>query len=360
MLKTFLSYAREDFEFVNSIFNLLTAHGYLPWMDKRLLLPGQDWQQEIVRSIKASDAFIVFFSSNSVGKRGVFQKELKLALDQLDYLLENDVYILPILIDECKVPEKFGNIQWIEKDDPEFKTKLLNSLNLIATQSQKLVNGTRLIKYVTKEEDYPSLKVRSTYPQIETEEIDTRVSQVNSIISGTINSQIFRMKRLYGPQDDLLDSKIGSELLYTAEVTLFSTNFISVYIRHYTYGSGAAHGNHASETLNIDMLHGVSFGLTDILNATGKFVSDCISKIDAKYDLENSLAGSQENLSESINASMDYRFKIDRLGISLFFDPYEIFPYSFGIIEIEFTWSELKKYRITSLGSRVTDDLVES
>ena len=321
MLKIFLSYAREDFEYVNSVFNMLEAHGFHPWMDKRRLLPGQDWQQEIIQSIKKSDAFMVFFSSSSVGKRGVFQKELKLALDQLDYLLENDVFILPILLDKCEVPDKFKRFQWIRKDDSDFTINISNSLNLVATQKEKFFYEGRLVKYETIEEEYPSLNVRATFPQLETKNTDPRVEQVNTIISGQINSSIFRTKRFYGPRDELLGNDFKSELSCSAEVALLSNNFISVYLQHYTYGSGAAHGNHAAETLNINILDGFSFTFSDLVEHVKQFESDCIAAIDQKYDLKNALNSDQEHLKKSIEFSLENRFKISIEGISLYFDP---------------------------------------
>lgn len=360
MLKIFLSYAREDFEHVNSVFNMLEAHGFHPWMDKRRLLPGHDWQQEIVKSIKKSDAFMVFFSSSSVGKRGVFQKELKLALDQLDYLLENDIFILPIVLDDCEVPEKFKRFQWIRKDDADFTANVSNALNLVAAKKEKFSYEGRLVKYETKEEEYPSLKVRCIFPQLESKKPDPRVEQVNSIISGQINASIFRAKRFYGPRDELLGSDFKSELSCSADVALLSNNFISVYLQHYTYGSGAAHGNHAAETLNINILDGFSFIFSDLVEHIEKFESDCITAIDQKYDLDNALNSDHKDLKKSIEFSMENRFKISIEGISLYFDPYEIFAYALGIVEVDFSWLELKKYGLTALGLHVINDLKES
>ena len=357
MLKIFLSYAREDLECVNSVFNMLEAHGFKPWMDKKRLLPGQDWQQEIVKSIKNSDVFIVFFSSSSVGKRGVFQKELKHALNQLEYLLENDVFILPIVLDDCEVPEKFRRFQWIHNDDADFTANVTNALNIVAAQKKKFSYEGRLVKYHTREEEYPSLKVRCTFPQLESQKSDPRVEQVNSIISGQINASIFREKRFYGPQDELLGNDTKSELSCFADVALLSRNFISVYLQHYTYGNGAAHGNHAAKTLNINILDGISFSFLDIVEQGEKFVTDSIDVIDKKYGLSNALNSDRSHLKKSIEFSMENRFKVSIDGISLYFDPYEIFAYAIGIIDISFSWSQLREYQLTDLGRKIMYDL---
>ena len=209
-------------------------------------------------------------------------------------------------------------------------------------------------------EKHPSLNVRVTFPQLETKNTDPRIEQVNTIISGQINSSIFRAKRFCGPRDELLGNDVKSELSCSAEVALLSNNFISVYLQHYTYGSGAAHGNHAAETLNINILDGFSFTFSDLVEHVKQFESDCIAAIDQKYDLKNALNSDQEYLKKSIEFSLENRFKISIEGISLYFDPYEIFAYALGIVEVGFSWSELKKYGLTSLGLTVIDDLKKS
>lgn len=359
MLNVFLSYAREDFDEVNSVFNMLESHGFRPWMDKRRLLPGQNWEQEIVKSIQGSDAFIVFFSSNSAGKRGVFQKELKLALQQLDYLLENDIYILPVVLDDCEVPGKFRQFQWVEKSSPKYIQQLLNSLGLVARQRGKFSDQGFLVEYETKEEEYPSLKVDYTFPQLRTERPDNRADQVNSIISGQINTSIYSAKSLYRPRDELGLSGQKSELHCTSRVVLLTENFLSIYFRYYTYGSGAAHGNHHANTVNIDIKDGMSFILNDIIDDTRIFIDDCIEAIDAKYGLKHALYPEREHLTEAIQASMEGRCKINRTGVCLHFDPYEVFAYAAGMIEVEFTWDQLRSYGLSSIGRRIIYDLTE-
>ena len=73
--RVFVAYALEDAKFADRIFANLEARGYAPWLDRRKLLPGQNWPRRIQEAIESADFFIGCFSRNSVNKRGGFQAE---------------------------------------------------------------------------------------------------------------------------------------------------------------------------------------------------------------------------------------------------------------------------------------------
>jgi hypothetical protein len=74
--RIFLSYAREDEAQVRGVYRRLLNAGFEVWMYKIDLLPGQRWQQEIPRAIRNSDFILIFFSKNSVAKRGYYYNEI--------------------------------------------------------------------------------------------------------------------------------------------------------------------------------------------------------------------------------------------------------------------------------------------
>ena len=79
-IQVFLCHASEDKDEIVKIHKKLKQNGIKPWMDKEDLKPGQLWDQEIKKAIKASDHVIIFFSKTSVEKRGYVQNEFKQAL----------------------------------------------------------------------------------------------------------------------------------------------------------------------------------------------------------------------------------------------------------------------------------------
>jgi len=107
-LRVFIAYATEDVTAAERLFQVLRTRGYAPWLDRRRLLPGQNWPRRIEDAIASADFFIACFSSRSVKKRGGFQSEVRYALDCASRLPIDDVFLIPVRLDDCRVP---GRIQ---------------------------------------------------------------------------------------------------------------------------------------------------------------------------------------------------------------------------------------------------------
>jgi len=104
--QVFVAYAVEDLKQVRRLAKALRAAGCAPWLDKEKLIPGQNWPRAIERAIQTSDAFLACFSPRSVAKRGQFQSELRYALDCASHLPLDDVYLIPVRTEECRVPAR--------------------------------------------------------------------------------------------------------------------------------------------------------------------------------------------------------------------------------------------------------------
>jgi hypothetical protein len=104
--RIFISYAREDTAPAVRLYRALEKHGYAPWLDRRKLLPGQDWTRRIDDAIASSDFFIPCFSASSVRKRGAFQAEIRFALECARRMPLDDVFLIPVRLDECHIPAR--------------------------------------------------------------------------------------------------------------------------------------------------------------------------------------------------------------------------------------------------------------
>ena len=133
----FISYAKEDRVSAEKLFDFLELHGYDPWLDKRKLLVGQQWDIEINRALKKADFVILLLSKISIAKRGYLQREFKIALDYSEEKLDSDIFIIPIKIDDCEIPENLKKFQWIELINSDSFGRILEALNL---QRKKYVN----------------------------------------------------------------------------------------------------------------------------------------------------------------------------------------------------------------------------
>jgi hypothetical protein len=75
-------------------------------MDRRKLLPGQNWPRRIEEAIASSDFFVACFSCSSVNKRGTFQAEIRHALERARHVLLDEVFLIPVRLDDCRVPPR--------------------------------------------------------------------------------------------------------------------------------------------------------------------------------------------------------------------------------------------------------------
>ncbi len=110
----FLSYAKEDNTKVSRIYNRLKKDNLKPWIDDHSLQPGSDWDRVIRKTIRNCHFFAVFISSNSINKRGYIQKEISEALDVVEELPEGRVFIIPIRLEDCEIPDRLRKWQWVD------------------------------------------------------------------------------------------------------------------------------------------------------------------------------------------------------------------------------------------------------
>ena len=99
--RIFISYAREDLGLARQINRDLRQRGYVTWIDFERLIAGEVWKDAIGNAIKNSGYFLFLMSSKSLNKRGFVQKELRQALDVLEYLPAGSIFLIPVRCDEC-------------------------------------------------------------------------------------------------------------------------------------------------------------------------------------------------------------------------------------------------------------------
>ena len=128
--QVFLSYVRQDKEQVADIYQRLCSAGFKPWMDKEDVIPGQQWKFKIEKAIHESDFFLACLSEHSISKRGFLQREIKKALDVWQEKLPDDIYLIPVLLDRCKVPESLADFQWVEIFEQAGWAQLLKAIRM--------------------------------------------------------------------------------------------------------------------------------------------------------------------------------------------------------------------------------------
>ena len=114
-LRPFISYAREDLTVATKLYEDLRALGAEPWLDKKKLVGGQNWQVAIRKAIRECSHFIALLSSNSLSKRGFVQKELRDAISILEEFPPDDIFVIPVRLEDVEpIQEALRNLHRID------------------------------------------------------------------------------------------------------------------------------------------------------------------------------------------------------------------------------------------------------
>ena len=167
--RIFLSYAHKDLPRVQALYKKLCDAGFEPWMDSQDIVGGEDWKWAIRKAIKKAPLFVACLSNHSITHRGEVQVEFREALDELRKKLATDIYLIPVRLEECEVPEEheFRSFHWIDLYKPRGFKKLtqalregLDRLGLI----QKItLRSEPMIKLFSKEKVVRMLKQRGFF-----------------------------------------------------------------------------------------------------------------------------------------------------------------------------------------------------
>ena len=113
---------------MRKLYQRLLSDGFTPWFDEESLLPGQDWEKEIKRAIRNSDIFIICLSRSAVNKQGYLQKEIRFALSVAEEQPEGSIFIIPLKLEECEMPEHLSHWHWVDSFRATGYEKLLRSI----------------------------------------------------------------------------------------------------------------------------------------------------------------------------------------------------------------------------------------
>ncbi len=129
-LSVFLCHASQDKPVVRELYKQLSAEKWIdPWLDEENLLPGQDFDYEIIRAMRNADAIIICLSKVSVTKEGYVNKEIRRALEAADEKPEGAIYVIPLRLDDCEPSfERLRKLHWADYFTPNAHEKLLKSL----------------------------------------------------------------------------------------------------------------------------------------------------------------------------------------------------------------------------------------
>lgn len=113
--RVFIAYVQEDLKRVKKLYRAFEQHAFRPWLDKKNLMPGQNWPRAIENAIQTSDFFVACFSQKATTKRGSFHSELRYALACAARVPLDETFFIPVRLDPCIVPGRIAKkIQYVD------------------------------------------------------------------------------------------------------------------------------------------------------------------------------------------------------------------------------------------------------
>ena len=113
-LRVFLLHARQDAKKVRRLYRRLIKEGADVWLDKKKLLPGQDWAQEIHKAIYSSDVILACLSEQFNRQGGFRHEELRIALEKAASLPAGVTFLIPVRLDKCDLPDSLHRWQCVD------------------------------------------------------------------------------------------------------------------------------------------------------------------------------------------------------------------------------------------------------
>ena len=127
-LNIFLCHAHTDRDIVHDLYRRLMENGFRAWLDSESLQPGQDWQREIRKAILNSDVVLVCLSQKFNEQQGYRHEELKLALEKANLLEAGEIFIIPVRLEKCDMPEALSHLHRVDVFESSGFRKLLRAL----------------------------------------------------------------------------------------------------------------------------------------------------------------------------------------------------------------------------------------
>ena len=128
---TFISYAREDAEFVLGVAAELRQKGVSIWLDKFDIHPGDDWNRAVDAALEGCECFLLVVSPSSIASDNV--------MDELAAAVEDGKRIVPLLYQSCRMPLRIRRLHYIDFT-AEYTTamgELINALAGLAPAAEK-------------------------------------------------------------------------------------------------------------------------------------------------------------------------------------------------------------------------------
>jgi hypothetical protein len=206
---------------------------------------------------------------------------------------------------------------------------------------------TKQIKESNKKLVY---EINAQYPQI-TGTSNPNFEKFNQAVRGPVLKAVAEFKKNIGANPDQEpppEDSMHSDLTIGYDIGLAQDDLVSVLFAVSSYYQGAAHPNGYSEVVNFDMKNGKLLKLSDLFKSGAKYLpvmsTYCIADLKKQSkDKQGMLDDTSINTGASPTAKNYKSWTIQRKGIGIEFDPYQVGSYAAGAQTVVVPYSTLKE-----------------
>ena len=362
----FISYTRADRDRVAPYYSDLKHNSYNVWMDFHEIRGGQNWDFEIQQAMDSAVIIIAFISNNSVDKRGYVQKELCIAIEKWKEKLVDDIFLVPVMLDEMEIPLQIRSLQVIRETDANYLSNLRDSIVTQLTRLGEVVgkvqesHGLRWDFHLYKdaweglpgyEATYELIRIYSSaHPQTE---------EIGHLIRGNLSRDIMAERQvMFEQRSDHINfgkSKYWRTNTYNAKCTTVPIveNVISIEYTIYTFLAGAAHGYTNFMTFSFIIHPTVYLGklekiFTDAAAAfpeVQKATRSSLLNIEMRRNGNETIRLEEDSVNSGTeNWGQFYSFFFTEDGLVIDFAPYGVAPYSHGPQRATVKWRTIRPF----------------
>lgn len=364
-LKVFISYAKEDQPVALEYYQRLKDEHFDPWIDKLHILPGQNWSAEIDKAFKEANVILLLLSKQSVDKRGFVQREANDAIEYLRYKKPTDIYAIPLLIDDCDVPQPISQrLQYIDMRNTLAWEQVLASLRTAAEQqSIEITNGSAAgpfqvftETFVDQWQGQPGHDIKIDYPRFRAPKLNTAANELSLYFSGRAVQNLISARQKPGDQSPELFPVPGEFMATDGRwenygIVYASETFLSLSYEVSWYGAGAAHPNTHYETYNFTLVDRITRVELEDFFADPPSAPKLLSEIVVKQLCRDYWSRYKEKpdteqidwFNRGAGADFDnFRcFTVDSQGFQFEFAPYEVSCYADGRWSVAVSYYDL-------------------
>jgi len=368
-MKIFLAHAKEDEKVTEDIYNILAEKGYSPWMDIRDIPAGVNWDFEIQKNFSNSNIIIIILSKVSTQKNGYIRREINEAIDKLKYYKPDDIFVIPLLIDDAQVPSYISSkIQFIDFKRSNCWDILDKSLKLAANQqNMEISEGVSFGPFtiITEKineiyEKVPGHEIEIFFPKVTSPTLPSSSKVITGYFNGLSNHNLLSQRTSPWPFETSWNKEYRSTYISSYNegfnVAFCNKNILSILHVVNWYGAGAAHPNMHFRTSNFvitDEDYAYKFSLSDIFQddnyreATQEIKKKILSESFREYwEKTGEKPNTQdiETFTKGIDDSLLSNYTLTPEGMTFHFAPYEIHCYALGPWQIFVSFYDVLDY----------------